>query len=102
MLENNSVYSLHLFFGNMDLPPSSYHYSLEELCDEEEEPEEIETVMNGVTSAYHQYFDLFSNLKAEKIPPHPTCDHHIKLEGYLPPAGVIYPLSSQDLSTLRD
>ncbi|MBW0515738.1 hypothetical protein O181_055453 [Austropuccinia psidii MF-1] len=36
--EENSVSSLHLFFGNMDLPPSSYHDSLEELWDEEEEP----------------------------------------------------------------
>ncbi|MBW0480622.1 hypothetical protein O181_020337 [Austropuccinia psidii MF-1] len=34
--EANSVSSLHLFFGNMDLPPSSYHDSLEELWDEEE------------------------------------------------------------------
>ncbi|MBW0482850.1 hypothetical protein O181_022565 [Austropuccinia psidii MF-1] len=40
--EDNSVYSLHLFFGNMGLPPSSYHHSLEELWDEEEEPEEVE------------------------------------------------------------
>ncbi|MBW0509059.1 hypothetical protein O181_048774 [Austropuccinia psidii MF-1] len=29
--EDNSVSSLHLFFGNMDLPPSSSHDSLEEL-----------------------------------------------------------------------
>ncbi|MBW0535445.1 hypothetical protein O181_075160 [Austropuccinia psidii MF-1] len=29
--EDNSVSSLHLFFGNMNLPPSSYHDSLEEL-----------------------------------------------------------------------
>ncbi|MBW0567495.1 hypothetical protein O181_107210 [Austropuccinia psidii MF-1] len=29
--EDNSVYSLHLFFGNMDLLPSSYHDSLKEL-----------------------------------------------------------------------
>ncbi|MBW0499551.1 hypothetical protein O181_039266 [Austropuccinia psidii MF-1] len=36
--EDNSVSSLNLFFVNMDLPPSSYHDSLEELCDEEEEP----------------------------------------------------------------
>ncbi|MBW0512671.1 hypothetical protein O181_052386 [Austropuccinia psidii MF-1] len=73
----------------MDLPPSSYNYSLEELCDEEEEPEEIETVMNVVTSAYHQYLYVFSKLKAEKIPPHPTCDHNIKLEGSLPPARTV-------------
>ncbi|MBW0572809.1 hypothetical protein O181_112524 [Austropuccinia psidii MF-1] len=29
--EDNSVSSLYLFFGNMDLPPSSYHDSLQEL-----------------------------------------------------------------------
>ncbi|MBW0529493.1 hypothetical protein O181_069208 [Austropuccinia psidii MF-1] len=38
--EDNSVSSLHLLFGNMDLPPSSYHDSLGELWDEEEEAEE--------------------------------------------------------------
>ncbi|MBW0503309.1 hypothetical protein O181_043024 [Austropuccinia psidii MF-1] len=37
--EDNSVSSLNLFFGNMNLPPSPYHDSLEELWDEEEEPE---------------------------------------------------------------
>ncbi|MBW0511896.1 hypothetical protein O181_051611 [Austropuccinia psidii MF-1] len=31
--EDNSVSSLYLFFGNRDLPPSSYHDSLEELRD---------------------------------------------------------------------
>ncbi|MBW0566749.1 hypothetical protein O181_106464 [Austropuccinia psidii MF-1] len=55
--EENSVSSLHLFFGNMDLPPSSYHDSLKELWDEEEEPEQIETVMKVVPSVYHQYLD---------------------------------------------
>ncbi|MBW0545724.1 hypothetical protein O181_085439 [Austropuccinia psidii MF-1] len=52
--EDNSVSTLHLFFANMDLPPSSYHDSLEEFWDEEEEPEEIETVMKVVPSTYHQ------------------------------------------------
>ncbi|MBW0536224.1 hypothetical protein O181_075939 [Austropuccinia psidii MF-1] len=83
--EDNSVSSLHLFFGNMDLPPSSYHDSLEELWDEEEEPEEIETVVKVVPSVYHQYLDVFSKVKAEKLPPHHACDHHIELEGSLPP-----------------
>ncbi|MBW0495525.1 hypothetical protein O181_035240 [Austropuccinia psidii MF-1] len=41
--EDNSVFSLHLFFVNMDLPHSSFHESLEELWVEEEEPEKIET-----------------------------------------------------------
>ncbi|MBW0482180.1 hypothetical protein O181_021895 [Austropuccinia psidii MF-1] len=31
--EDNLVTSLHLFFGNMDLPPSSYHESLGEFWD---------------------------------------------------------------------
>ncbi|MBW0527328.1 hypothetical protein O181_067043 [Austropuccinia psidii MF-1] len=39
--EDNSVSSLHLIFGNMDLFPSSYNDFLEELWDEEEELEEI-------------------------------------------------------------
>ncbi|MBW0489195.1 hypothetical protein O181_028910 [Austropuccinia psidii MF-1] len=65
----NSVSSLHLFFGNMDLPPSSYHHSLEELWDEEEDPEEIETVMKVFPSSYHRYLDVFSKVKAEKLNP---------------------------------
>ncbi|MBW0553232.1 hypothetical protein O181_092947 [Austropuccinia psidii MF-1] len=69
----------------MDLPPSSYHDSLEELWDEEEEPEEVETMMKVVPSSYHQYLDVFSKVKAEKLPPHHACDHDIELEGSLPP-----------------
>ncbi|MBW0529778.1 hypothetical protein O181_069493, partial [Austropuccinia psidii MF-1] len=72
----------------MDLPPSSYHDSLEELWDEEEEREKIETVMKAVPSVYHQNLDLFSKVKAEKLPPHPACDHHIELGGSLPPKDV--------------
>ncbi|MBW0499957.1 hypothetical protein O181_039672 [Austropuccinia psidii MF-1] len=56
----------------MGLPPSSYYDSLEELWDEEEEPEEIETLMKVVPSVYHQYFNSFSKVKAEKLPPHPA------------------------------
>ncbi|MBW0566446.1 hypothetical protein O181_106161 [Austropuccinia psidii MF-1] len=85
----------------MDLPPSSYHDSLEELWDEEEEPEEVETLMKVVPSTYHQYLDVFSKVKSEKLPPHRACDHHIKLEGSLPPVGMIYSLSKQDSDTLR-
>ncbi|MBW0523118.1 hypothetical protein O181_062833 [Austropuccinia psidii MF-1] len=69
----------------MDLPPTSYHDSLEELWVEQEEPEEIETLMKFVPSAYHQYLDVFAKVKGEKVAPHHACDHHIKLEGSLPP-----------------
>ncbi|MBW0535111.1 hypothetical protein O181_074826 [Austropuccinia psidii MF-1] len=41
----------------MDLPHSSYHDSLKELWDEEEEPEEIEAMMKVVPSAYHHSLD---------------------------------------------
>ncbi|MBW0478228.1 hypothetical protein O181_017943 [Austropuccinia psidii MF-1] len=85
----------------MELPPSSYHDSLEELWDKEEQPEEIETVMKVVPSTYHHYLDVFSKVKAEKLPPHWACDHHIKLEGSLPPVGVIYSLSNQESDTLK-
>ncbi|MBW0464092.1 hypothetical protein O181_003807 [Austropuccinia psidii MF-1] len=54
----------------MDLPPLSFHASLEEQWDEEEEPEDIETVLKVVPPAYHQYLDVFYKLKAEKLPPH--------------------------------
>ncbi|MBW0488306.1 hypothetical protein O181_028021 [Austropuccinia psidii MF-1] len=56
---DNSVSSLHLFFRYMNLPPSSYHDSLEELWDEEKEPEEVETGLKVFRSVYHQYLDVF-------------------------------------------
>ncbi|MBW0564298.1 hypothetical protein O181_104013 [Austropuccinia psidii MF-1] len=84
----------------MDLPPLSFHASLEEQWDEEEEPEEIETVLKVVPPAYHQYLDVFSKVKAERLPPHHACDHHIELESLLPPIGVIYSLSNQESETL--
>ncbi|MBW0494083.1 hypothetical protein O181_033798 [Austropuccinia psidii MF-1] len=85
----------------MYLPPSSYHDSLEESWDEEEEPEEIETVMKAVPSVYHHFLDVLSKVKAKKLPSHRARDHHIKLEGSLAPGGVIYSLSNQDSGTLR-
>ncbi|MBW0532975.1 hypothetical protein O181_072690, partial [Austropuccinia psidii MF-1] len=68
--EDVSISSLHLFQGDMDLPPLSFHASLEEQWDEEEEPEEIVTVLKVVPPAYHHYLDVFSKVKAEKPPPH--------------------------------
>ncbi|MBW0464438.1 hypothetical protein O181_004153 [Austropuccinia psidii MF-1] len=83
-----AISSLHLFQEDMDLPPLSFHASLEEQWDEEEEPEYIEAALKVLPPAYHQYLDVFSKVKAEKLSPHCTCDHHIKLEGLLPPVGV--------------
>ncbi|MBW0503992.1 hypothetical protein O181_043707 [Austropuccinia psidii MF-1] len=63
----------------MDLTPLSFHASLDEQWDEEEEPEEILTVLKVVPPVYHQYLDVFSKVEAEKLPPHCACDHHIEL-----------------------
>ncbi|MBW0561751.1 hypothetical protein O181_101466, partial [Austropuccinia psidii MF-1] len=95
-----AISSLHLFQGDIDLPPLSFHAYLEEQWDEEEEPEEIETVLKVVPPAYHQYLDVFSKVKAEKLPPHHASDHHVKLEGLLPPISVIHSLSNQESEKL--
>ncbi|MBW0462776.1 hypothetical protein O181_002491 [Austropuccinia psidii MF-1] len=58
-------------------------------------------MINFFPSAYHRYLDPFSNVKAEKNPPHRTCDNHIELEGSLPPVRVIYALSNQESDKLR-
>ncbi|MBW0490879.1 hypothetical protein O181_030594 [Austropuccinia psidii MF-1] len=84
----------------MDLPPLSFHASPEEHWDEKEEPEEIETVLKVVPPAYHHYLDVFSKVKAEKIPLHCTCDHHIKLEDLLPPEALgQFQLLKEELTT---
>ncbi|MBW0545595.1 hypothetical protein O181_085310 [Austropuccinia psidii MF-1] len=98
--EDVSISSLHLFQGNMDLPPLSFHASLKEQWNEEEEPEEIESVLKVFPTAYCKYLDVFSKVNAEKIPPHHACDQHIELDGLLPPIGVIYSLSNQDSEKL--
>ncbi|MBW0537522.1 hypothetical protein O181_077237 [Austropuccinia psidii MF-1] len=99
--EDVAISSLHLFNRDMELPPLSFHASLEVQWDEEEHPEEIETMLKVVHPAYHQYLDLFFKLKAEKLPPHHACDHHLELEGLLPPVDVIYSLSNQESETLQ-
>ncbi|MBW0517849.1 hypothetical protein O181_057564 [Austropuccinia psidii MF-1] len=99
--EDVAISSLHIFQGDIDLPPLSFHASLKEQRDEEEEPEEIEAVLKVVPPAYHKYLDVFSKVKAEKLPPHCTCHHHIKLKGHLPPLGVIYSLSKNESEKLR-
>ncbi|MBW0527621.1 hypothetical protein O181_067336 [Austropuccinia psidii MF-1] len=68
--EDVAIPSLHLFQGDMDLPPLSFHASLEEKWDDEEEPEEVEKVLKVVPPAYHQYLDVISKVKGEQLPPH--------------------------------
>ncbi|MBW0548740.1 hypothetical protein O181_088455 [Austropuccinia psidii MF-1] len=99
--EDNYISSINCFHGNVNLPALSYHDSLEELWDKEEEPEYIETVMKVSPSAYHHYLDVLSKGKAEKLPLHHANDNHIEFEGSLSPVGVIYSLSEHQSETLR-
>ncbi|MBW0479131.1 hypothetical protein O181_018846 [Austropuccinia psidii MF-1] len=71
----------------MDLPPSSYHDSLEELWDEEEEPKEIENKNydEGCSFCLSPVLGCIIQGEEGKLPPHHPCDHHIELEGSLPP-----------------
>ncbi|MBW0508701.1 hypothetical protein O181_048416 [Austropuccinia psidii MF-1] len=85
----------------MNLPPLSFHASLEEQWDDEEEPKEIVVVFKVVPPAFHHYLDVLSKVKLEKLSPHRACDNHIKLEGLLPPVGVIYYLSNNESETLH-
>ncbi|SOV01837.1 uncharacterized protein UDID_18810 [Ustilago sp. UG-2017a] len=56
-----------------------------------------------IPQEYHQYLDVFSRVKADKLPPHHTYDHQIPLEeGKSPPFGPIYSLSEHELKTLRE
>ncbi|MBW0492807.1 hypothetical protein O181_032522 [Austropuccinia psidii MF-1] len=89
--EDNHISSLHLFHGNVDLPPASYHASLEELFDGKEDPEESETMMTVFPPSYHQYLVESSKVEAEKCPPHHACDHNIKLKG----SSTLYQTKSQ-------
>ncbi|MBW0508383.1 hypothetical protein O181_048098 [Austropuccinia psidii MF-1] len=52
VVDDVATSSLHLFQGDMDLPPLSFHPSLEEQWDKEEEPEEIETLLKVVPPSY--------------------------------------------------
>ncbi|MBW0495817.1 hypothetical protein O181_035532 [Austropuccinia psidii MF-1] len=99
--EDAYISSLHLFQGDMELSPLSFHASLEEKWDEEEEPEEIEMVLKVFPPAYHQYLDFFGKVKEEKPLPHCACDHHIELEALLPPVAVIYSLSNHESETMQ-
>ncbi|MBW0466062.1 hypothetical protein O181_005777 [Austropuccinia psidii MF-1] len=96
-----AISSIHLFQGDMDLSPLSLHASLEGEWDEEEKPEEIEHVVKVVSPSYNKYLDVFFKVKADKIYPHHACDHHIEMEGFLPPVGVIQSLSYEESETLQ-
>jgi len=67
-------------------------------------PDEIDTLCSQIPSEYHDYLDVFSKSKADKLPDfNPMFDHHIELEeGTHPPFGPIYNTSEVEAEALRD
>src|SRR5215469_11003895 len=62
-----------------------------------------ETLPSHIPSCYHDFADVFSKIKADKLPPHRPYDHSIELEpGATIPFGPIYQLSKTELQALQD
>ena len=59
--------------------------------------------LTGVPEEYHDFADVFSEVKANKLPPHRPYDLKINIEeGSTPPLGPIYSLSKTELEALRE
>jgi hypothetical protein len=59
--------------------------------------------LEGVPVKYHDFTDVFSKQKADKLAPHRSYDLKIDIdEGTHPPLGPIYPLSQSELSTVHE
>src|SRR6202041_273549 len=59
--------------------------------------------LTGIPEEYHDFADVFSKVKANKLPPHRP--HNLKInieEGSTPPLSPIYSLSKTELEWLRE
>jgi hypothetical protein len=55
-----------------------------------------------VLAEYHKFLLLFSEVEANKLPPHYPYNYRIPLkEGFTPPFGPIYSLSQTELEALK-
>jgi len=66
--------------------------------------QELKSLHNQIPSEYHDFLDVFSKSKADKLPDHNLAyDHHINLkDGKQPPFGPIYNLSEVESAALRE
>jgi hypothetical protein len=59
--------------------------------------------LSNIPEDYHDFADVFSEVKANTLPPHRPYDLKINLEdGTSPPPGPIYSLSQSELKALRE
>jgi len=57
--------------------------------------------LDGIPKDYHDFADVFSNVKADTLAPHSPYDLKITLEnGVSPPQPLLYSLSTLELETL--
>jgi hypothetical protein len=67
-----------------------------------DEEQEVTDLASSIPSEYHQFLHLFSEVEANKLPPHRAYDHRIPLQPNITlPFGPIYPLSKTQLEALR-
>lgn len=71
--------------------------------DPDEDQDDIEAILRTVPSEYHEFLDVFSKVRAERLPPHRPYDHSIDLvDGVdLPTVGPIYSTSAAESSALK-
>ena len=59
--------------------------------------------LTGIPKECHDFADVFSEVKANKLPPHRPYNLKINIEeGSTPPLGLIYSLSKTELEALRE
>ena len=69
----------------------------------EEEPDDIADILRVVPSTFHEYLDVFSKARAEKLPPHRSYDHSVDLiyTNDLPAVGPTYSTSAIEAQALK-
>ena len=72
----------------------------EDIMDDEEETEEIKTILRCVPQEYHDYLDVFSKVKSDKLDEHWARNHH-ELDRPVPQVGPIYSLSIAERDELQ-
>jgi hypothetical protein len=66
-----------------------------------DEGQEVTDLASSILSEYHQFVHLFSEVEANKLPPHQAYDHQIPLQpNFTLPFSPIYPLSKMELEVL--
>ena len=82
------------------LPPTA---ELSALFDPDEEPDDVADILRIVPNSFHDFIDVFSKARAEKLPPHRPYDHSIDLidPKDIPTVGPIYSTSAAEAQELK-